>query len=758
MNDNKISIEIDETKHSFELPFYLCINACAGSGKTTTIINFLINTIKETRYSINNFLVTTFTHNSAKQLKEKISTALNIECRNSYIGTFHSLSHKILRKSKKELLKGIHVDESIYILYEYLKNNEINIFNNIYFILIDEFQDLNDIQFNIVRLIIKKYPHISLIGVGDVSQNIYTFRGSSIEYIMNFNKYFKDGILIEMNKNYRSNKNIIDVANLIGNKNMVIASKLDKHEPIRVISFNSNYHEMNYIVNEVRKDINNNIPPNQICIMSRNNQILFYYEARLFEMNIKNIIVSDEKIRNNIPIDNVILSTFHGSKGLEYHKVYLIGMSDTFFPHHKDQISIEEERRLCYVAVTRCKNELIISHPHNKTNKLTRFISEIPDKYFIKKNFAIMTNEENENIKVNKISKAVTNLIKNLSGNDYQFLRKEKIITNPDSDINIKVKNIYEPYYYPDFVSRENYYSEFGMFIDYLIRRIIGQSIGNLYDSNANNVLGSLYLEEIEWKQYEKYVMFISTVANELLSVERKEVIEYIKNRVNKYVHQHIKTKKITTEKILSDILIKLVKRSYLFRIKVDEIKIINKKYIPNIFEDILKKAYIKYLDKKNNWKDIIYEIWQVSKVHYLFLDRKRPLYIDIQIAEILECLEFYEKIEKYLKENYLGGGYNIVLNPVFKNGEINGEGDILLEDKEKGEYIIMDIKVSSIEEFNIEHLIQLMVYTHLLREQNKKVNRAIIFNPLLGKEIIIDLENWNKGKELIEYLINIDL
>jgi hypothetical protein len=750
----KIGIELDNEKHEYDLPLYLCINACAGSGKTTTITKFIIESIKNNIYNLNNFFVTTFTYNSAKQLKEKITTELNIDCKKALIGTFHSLSHKIINKIDKKLLNNIHVDESLYILYNLLKNDNMKIFENIKFIVIDEFQDLNEIQFKLIQLIIQTYPSISLICVGDVSQNIYTFRGSTIEYINQFDKYFKNGIIKEMNNNYRNGKYILELANLIGNKNMKQLSN-SENQP-KLLSFNNLNDEINYVVNEIKKDIHlYKINPNEISIITRNNQLLYFYESKLFENNIKNIIISDEKIRNNIPKDNIILSTIHGSKGLEYEKVYLIGMTDTFFPHHKDNESIIEEQRLCYVAITRCKKDLIISYTNNGKNKLTRFFNDV-EHIFVKKNFSSNSNINIEK-EIIKKSCAVTNLIKYLDGNDYQYLRNNKIITNPDSDIEIKMIKKGEGFYYPEFVIRENYYSEFGIFIDYLIRRMIGENRKCLSDSKANDILVSIYLDETNWKMYEKYQIFINTIINEISDMEKSKILDYIKMRVTRFGEQ-IKNKKITIQNMILEILVRIIKKGYVFRKRLDSIKIINKVYLPKIFEDMMKKHYLNYLDYNKKWNEIIYDIWEVSKLHFIFLERKRPLYIDIKINEVLECMNFYESIYKYLYENYIKNErYEFILNPILSDEHINGEGDILLLDKDTNKYIIVDIKTTSNEQFNIEHLLQLMLYTYLLRKQNKIVEQAMILNPLLGREEWIDLSKWNKGEELVNYLIYLE-
>jgi predicted RecB family nuclease len=121
-------------------------------------------------------------------------------------------------------------------------------------------------------------------------------------------------------------------------------------------------------------------------------------------------------------------------------------------------------------------------------------------------------------------------------------------------------------------------------------------------------------------------------------------------------------------------------------------------------------------------------------------------------------CMNFYENIYNYLYENYVKDGkYEFIFNPILSDENINGEGDILLYDKSTNKYIIVDIKVTGNQQFNIEHLLQLMLYTHLLRKENKIVEYAMVLNPLLGREEWINLSKWNKGEELINYLIHLD-
>lgn len=87
--------------------------------------------------------------------------------------------------------------------------------------------------------------------------------------------------------------------------------------------------------------------------------------------------------------DAVTLMTMHAAKGLEFKVVFLVGMEEGLFPHSRsllDNLELEEERRLCYVGMTRAKEKLFLSYSENRlffgtrsSNMPSRFLSEIPE-------------------------------------------------------------------------------------------------------------------------------------------------------------------------------------------------------------------------------------------------------------------------------------------------------------------------------------------------------------------------------------------
>jgi DNA helicase-2/ATP-dependent DNA helicase PcrA len=383
--------------------------------------------------------------------------------------------------------------------------------DNYRYVLVDEYQDTNQIQYLLTKLIANKYQQIT--AVGDASQAIYGWRGADYRNLVSFSADFKNTKIINLEENYRSTQVILDAANSVISKNnshpvLKLFTQKKSSDLIKIFEANSEIAEAEYISTKIQFIHNNlRIPYKQIAVLYRMNAqsrvleesfikysipyvliggLRFYdraeikdilsmlryalnrsdlisadrvekalgkrkkisFENHLDDINIKTLTSlqileslvtasgylnkydpKDEddikKIENikelksvaaNFPILNdllenvalvqqeyslqeknkkkdnkegVRLMTLHGSKGLEFEVVFLVGFEEGILPHSRSMAEdndIEEERRLCYVGITRAKDYLFISYATKRLffgksslNEPSRFLLEIPD-------------------------------------------------------------------------------------------------------------------------------------------------------------------------------------------------------------------------------------------------------------------------------------------------------------------------------------------------------------------------------------------
>ena len=105
--------------------------------------------------------------------------------------------------------------------------------------------------------------------------------------------------------------------------------------------------------------------------------------------------------------NGITLMTMHAAKGLEFPIVFIIGMEEGLFPHSRslmDKSELEEERRLCYVGMTRAKKKLYLTHAKRRlffgqrtTNTVSRFVLELPEHVVFQSNGSIKIGDDDIN-------------------------------------------------------------------------------------------------------------------------------------------------------------------------------------------------------------------------------------------------------------------------------------------------------------------------------------------------------------------------
>lgn len=149
------------------------------------------------------------------------------------------------------------------------------------YIHIDEYQDTNRVQYKIAESLAR--DHGNICAVGDIDQNIYSWRGANIRNILNFEKDYKNAKLVVLEENYRSTKNILDVANRIIEKNKfrrekVLKTKNGEGDKIGIFEALSENHEARFVAAKAKELQNSGVPLSEIAVLYRAN-----FQSRVLE-------------------------------------------------------------------------------------------------------------------------------------------------------------------------------------------------------------------------------------------------------------------------------------------------------------------------------------------------------------------------------------------------------------------------------------------------------------------------------------------
>ena len=255
------------------------------------------------------------------------------------------------------------------------------------YILVDEFQDVNNLQVELIKLLLT--DQTQLFCVGDDWQSIYGFRGSNVSYIIDFENYFSNSKVIKLNLNYRSTQNIVEASNEVIKHNKlkvekeIFASKKSEHK-IVVYAGNSEDENIQFCLDKVSEFLREGLTNEDILFLYRRSKMYSPYFFRFKNENIR-----------------VQAKTIHAAKGLEAKVVFILGLTEGYggFPdiwledrifqvikRANHDLLLEEERRLFYVALTRAKDKLfLITEKGNESS----FLKEIPETFTVKTSIPI---------------------------------------------------------------------------------------------------------------------------------------------------------------------------------------------------------------------------------------------------------------------------------------------------------------------------------------------------------------------------------
>ncbi|SFC92241.1 ATP-dependent helicase [Butyrivibrio sp. YAB3001] len=181
------------------------------------------------------------------------------------------------------------------------------------YIMVDEYQDTNNAQFELIRLLADRYRNLCV--VGDDDQSIYRFRGANIRNILDFEKVYPDATVIKLEQNYRSTQQILDAANAViqhnsGRKDKALWTDEKEGEKVRLKQLDTAFDEAKFIATDIGK-------------LKRSGKLTYDETAVLYRTNAQSRLIEEQFVREGIPYDIVGGTNFYSRREIKDLLAYL---------------------------------------------------------------------------------------------------------------------------------------------------------------------------------------------------------------------------------------------------------------------------------------------------------------------------------------------------------------------------------------------------------------------------------------------------
>jgi len=709
---------------------------------------------------------------------DQVSTTYPINFKNvlkkinllKYTALIQQIYKAFCKRKKQE--NYIDFNDLMIMFCDFLKSNKSDEFKNqIKYVFFDEYQDINPIQ-NYILSVFKGKSKIMV--VGDDAQSIYSFRGSSVNFILDFPNNFTPNEKYLLVENYRSTPAIVNFCEEIIKKNTNQFKKEvksiqeengmlpDIHAFDKKITkeFTTREDQYRWVINDIIDKYNSGIKLSEIVILARKNDILDKIEFELLSSKlpfVKQLGISllDKTHIKDFLAFIIILnnkkSSIHWKRIISLHKGWNINKANELVDSTNDmQIKIKELSSTNHEMLTLVSFFNQIKNINKESEKAKYILSYLENLWFIK----------NRNFESER--KDILNLLFFLRNSTLnEFINDLYLNRNIEIDIDNKVflstvhgsKGLEWNYVYVidvnniDFPSiRTSYFKdelddmeeERRLFYVACSRAKKYLTITYHIDQNTNI---SPFLRELDNK------LFIGNSLNndnEILLINHipKDVSTIIKN----YGHQNIC-------ELLKNLNVKEKSLHNEFLFKINDIK--NKKYIGTFFDYLIpkilhnnfpekmkkfdlncipkEKIYYEYIDENTHWSNMFENILHIAL---------NGINDQSQIKKLLindESLKFYKELEigivklvEIFKPKTIFSHYNINFDT------LKAVIDLVFDDT------IIEIKFSESETCNLQCVCQILTYGYLMNKKGIKINKVCIYNVKTGLINIIDTSTFD--------------
>ncbi len=666
------------------------------------------------------------------------------------------------------------------------------------YIFFDEYQDINPVQ-NYILSCFKKNPDVNLMVVGDDAQAIYSFRGSSVKYIWEFEKKFDNVKTYFLEVNYRSTPAIVNFFQDIISHNTnqfkknVKSNQTEPGMKPYIMAYN-NHEQYKLIAEDIYKKYKSGISLREMVVLSRKNSSLESLEHELILHNIPVIksigvsLLNKQHIKDFIAFLTIITnpkSSIHWKRILSLHKN--IGVA------RANEIIVEGTDFL----------ESIKNYKHIDTTNLMMFYDlminiqdkQIKEKVHMVQSYLIYLWELNNDVRNNSnMEKRKSDMISLLAFMNKQSI--EEFINN--IHLNLEIDNNEESLFLSTVHSSKGLEWEYVYLLDMDCKNFpnIRQ---NYYKEEIDNVMEERRLFYVAASRAKKYLSINFAqdfLNNQIISpfIRELDTNNYISSNLCKIGtnHEYNFTGNISTDvnnylrfngyKALSDMVLGLsstreniglkcelpipvtLKNRLVVGNMMDLLisKIIHNNFSDNIdcfelnknnYNQLPEKIYHNYTDNYTDWRNILSDIfyiatYKINKTNCDNIDDWREYLCKTDI-----CKEYYNSIEKCIIKliNKLLNNGNISIHTNITMNPIKGEVDFIINDT------LIEMKTTPDDACTFPNVCQCLMYGYLLERKNIKINKIIILNVWDGTMDTFDINsntlfNFKKFKKILYY------
>jgi DNA polymerase III epsilon subunit-like protein len=748
--------------------------ACAGSGKTRSIIGrirFLVThgfAAKEEIYMI------TFSKDAAADFQRKVETLYP-----DYESYFKIKNYSTIDSMAKSILCKVraHKSDNVETLSIALRNylidlvkrqaeakSEIEILRsikNLKYLFVDEAQDLNEVQYDIIccfKKLLGTYCEL----IGDPNQNIYQFRRSNSEYLINF-----EAKMYELTLNFRSSNEIISfcekikpvqtsqsksATNLPGPKVILISKQSADLRKMILLWLKAYMSKPDHNLSNVAIIC----PTRGIKSFDSIGLSVFFNYLKLNGIPVRQLYdesgLNDERKRKVGRSEGAVnLLTYHGTKGLEFDVVFVMDFYHKLFNINPDESEHKINQYLTYVACSRAKRYMFVcTYTDMHSGCLNHWVTKVErGMYFIDSNPIIPKLEYRQDdcrIPINGITELLSELPDTYL-DKIQDMLKITYITTDGSDMEQdknKINSSYTRRIYADFSNIDRCGDEtlFGIFCEQL-----------------------LYLQHNLSKK-------LDPIDRPLIKhILERQLVKIEDNQECKLLKKYIYNKGLTWKKFdatkhtMPNHIVRLVEKTFSRNLELTEYVVCGSEFIEVIDLNLnsIRKSYTRYINPKlydYNYKLILEDFFYLIVVEYAYninhyhhiCDRGKD-----KIGLISNGSAMFEAMDKFVREDFKNKTLDIDLKVIYHNLDLMGAIDFVEHSTKSSETIV---EVKCVKEISIKYYLQLFLYNfcYYYQKPGKRnllyKNQFKILNLLTGLEHRFRIEI--QPTEMMNFLIKI--